>query len=60
VDGDPVQLVVLMVGPPSAAGYHVKTLGHISRTLRDPGLRARLSGAEDADRFRRLILEAGA
>ena len=59
VDGDPVQLVVLMVGPPSAAGYHVKTLGHISRTLRDPGLRAKLSAAEDAERFRRLILEAG-
>ncbi len=60
VDGDPVQLVVMMVGPPSTAGYHVKTLGHISRTLRDPGLRAKLSGAEDAGRFRRLILDAGA
>ena len=60
VDGDPVQLVVMMVGPPSAAGYHVKTLGHISRSLRDPGLRAKLSGAEDAGRFRRLILDAGA
>jgi PTS system nitrogen regulatory IIA component len=60
VDGNPVQLVVMMVGPPSAAGYHVKTLGHISRTLRDAELRAELSGAEDAARFRRLIVEAGA
>ena len=60
VDGDPVQLVVLVVGPPSAAGYHVKTLGHISRALRDEQLRANLSGAKDARRFRQLILESGA
>ena len=60
VDGDPVRLIVMMVGPPSAAGYHVKTLGHISRTLRDVELRTKLCGAEDAGRFRQLILEAGA
>jgi PTS system nitrogen regulatory IIA component len=60
VDGLPVRLVVMMVGPPSAAGYHVKTLGHISRALRDEELRAKLSGAEDASRFRRFILESGA
>jgi PTS system nitrogen regulatory IIA component len=59
VDGEPVQLVVLMVGPPSAAGYHVKTLGHISRALRDEQLRANLSEAEDGSRFRQLILESG-
>lgn len=60
VDGDPVRLVLMMVGPPSAVGVHVKTLGHISRILREPTLRAGLSGAEDAGRFRGLILEAGA
>ena len=60
VDGNPVQLVVMQDGPPSAAGYHVKTLGHISRTLRDAELRAKLSGAQDAARFRQLILESGA
>ena len=60
VDGDPVRLILMMVGPPSAVGYHVKTLGHISRTLRNTELRDRLSHAEDASRFRRLILEAGA
>ncbi len=60
VDGGPVELVVMMVGPPSAAGYHVKTLGYISRTLRDAGLRERLARAPDARSFRRLITEAGA
>ena len=60
VDGEPVRLIIMMVGPPSAVGYHVKTLGHISRTLRDAVLRAKLFGAEDAGRFRQLILETGA
>ncbi|MCL7972891.1 MAG: PTS sugar transporter subunit IIA [marine benthic group bacterium] len=60
VDGAPVRLVVMMVGPPSAAGYHVKTLGHISRALRDEDLRARLTSAEDAARFRQFILDSGA
>lgn len=60
VDGDPVRLIVMMVGPPSAAGYHVKTLGHISRALRDEELRGRLTAAEDASRFRQLILDSGA
>jgi len=60
VDGEPVRLVVMMVGPPSAAGYHVKTLGHISRALRDEQLRANLTGADDAHHFRQLILESGA
>lgn len=60
VDGEPVRLIVMMVGPPSAAGYHVKTLGHISRALRDEELRSRLTAAEDASRFRQLILDSGA
>jgi mannitol/fructose-specific phosphotransferase system IIA component (Ntr-type) len=60
VDGERVRLVLMLVGPPSAVGYHVKTLGHISRTLRDAELRTKLSDAEDAGLFRRLILEAGA
>ena len=60
VDGEPVRLLVMMVGPASAAGYHVKTLGHISRALKKPDLRHRLSGAGSADEFRRLIVDAGA
>jgi mannitol/fructose-specific phosphotransferase system IIA component (Ntr-type) len=51
---------VLMVGPPSAAGYQVKALGHLSRTLRDTELLDRLVNAEDAGRFHELIVAAGA
>jgi len=60
MDGGPVRLVVLMVGPPSAAGSQVKALGHLSRTLRDTELLDRLVNAEDAGRFHELIVAAGA
>jgi mannitol/fructose-specific phosphotransferase system IIA component (Ntr-type) len=60
VDESPVRLVILMAGPPSAAGYHVKTLAQISRTLRDQGLRDELVAAPDAARFLELIEESEA
>jgi mannitol/fructose-specific phosphotransferase system IIA component (Ntr-type) len=60
VDGEPVRLLVAMVGPASAAAYHVKTLGHISRALTRERLRRELAEAESADEFRRLIVDAGA
>lgn len=45
LDGRPVELCFLLVGPESAAGAHVKALGRISRLLRKPELRAALLGA---------------
>lgn len=60
VDGEPVGLVVMMVGPASAAGYHVKTLGHISRALKAEQFRNGLSAAASAAEFRQLILDAEA
>ncbi len=60
VDGEPVRLLVMMVGPATAAGYHVKTLGHISRALKADDFRQELAEALSADEFRRLILDAGA
>jgi len=60
VDGEPVQLIVLMAGPPSAAGHHVKALGEISRALRDERLRDKLIEAPDASGFRQTLADAGA
>ena len=60
VDKEPVRLLVMMVGPASAAGYHVKTLGHISRALKEDRLRNGLSLAGTPGEFLRLILDAGA
>lgn len=60
VDDQPVRLFVMLVGPAQAAGYHVKTLGHISRALEADDLRTGLGTAATPGEFLRLIVEAGA
>jgi len=60
LDERPVRLVLLLVGPESAAGLHVKMLSRISRLLRSPGLRARLEQAESAEAFHDVLREAEA
>lgn len=58
LDGQPVRLVFLLVGPETAAGAHIKALSRISRLVRHPELRQRLLEAEDADSFLRVLSEA--
>lgn len=58
LDGEPVRLVFLLLGPESAAGSHIKALSRISRLVRKADLRDRLMGAEDAEAFRRVLGEA--
>ncbi|MGD8415279.1 MAG: PTS sugar transporter subunit IIA [Candidatus Latescibacterota bacterium] len=47
-DGDPVRLVFLMVGPPSASRQHIQMLGRVSRILNDESTRKKLLAAETA------------
>ncbi len=58
LDGEPVQLFFLLVGPDAAAGSQVRALSRISRLTRDKATRARLLAAGDADRFLHAIGEA--
>lgn len=58
LDGEPVQLVLLLVGPESAAGLHVKILSRISRILRREAVRAELVVAPDAEAFHRALSRA--
>ncbi len=58
LDGRPVRLFFLMVGPDRAAASQVRALSRIGRLLREERLRRRLVAARDADEFRRLIEEA--
>jgi PTS system nitrogen regulatory IIA component len=60
LDGRPVDLFFMLLGPESAAGAHVKALGRISRVLRRPGLREALRAAPDAAAFVRIIAESEA
>jgi nitrogen PTS system EIIA component len=58
IDGEPVRLFFLLVGPESAAGAHVKALSRISRLVRREPVRGRLLGAQTPEEFYRVVCEA--
>jgi mannitol/fructose-specific phosphotransferase system IIA component (Ntr-type) len=60
LDGQPVRLFFLLVGPESAAGAHVKALSRISRLVRREDLRQRLVGAASPQEFMEIVAEADA
>ena len=58
LDGQPVRLFFLLVGPEAGAGGDVKTLGRISRLMRRAPLRERLAAAASPAEFYRLLADA--
>ena len=60
LDGRPVTLFFLLVGPESAAGQHVKALSRISRLLRREAFRNRLVHAATPEEFYAIVEEAEA
>ncbi|HEX7119041.1 MAG TPA: PTS sugar transporter subunit IIA [Longimicrobiales bacterium] len=58
LDGQPVRLFFLLVGPESAAGPHIKALSRISRLVRREDTRAKLLAARDAAEFYRALQDA--
>lgn len=60
LDGQPVELFFLLVGPESAAGEHVKALSRISRLLRRESFRERLIAAATPEEFYSILVEAEA
>ena len=60
IDGEPVRLFFLIVGPESSAGLHVKILSRIARLIRRDGVRRHLVEARTADEFYRVLLDAEA
>ncbi len=55
LDGKPVELFFLLIGPESASGAHVKALSRISRLLRREGLRRDLRLAASGAAFVEII-----
>ncbi|MFW6202225.1 MAG: PTS sugar transporter subunit IIA [Gemmatimonadota bacterium] len=51
LDGHPVRLFFLLVGPETAAGPHIKALSRVSRLVRKPEVRDRLLAVTDAREF---------
>jgi fructose-specific phosphotransferase system IIA component len=58
LDGDPVHLLFLLVGPDAAAGEHVKVLSRISRLVRRDAFRALLASAASAEEFVAIVAES--
>jgi mannitol/fructose-specific phosphotransferase system IIA component (Ntr-type) len=58
LDGRPVSLFFLLVGPESAAGDHVKALSRIARLVRSDAVRGRLAGAASPAEFHAILAEA--
>jgi len=51
-DGEPVDLMFLLLAPEHASGDHLKALASISRVVREPSILDALRGAPDADALR--------
>lgn len=58
LDGQPVRVLFLLVGPDDSAGLHVKALSRISRLVRKDEFRARLTGARSPEEFLAVLAEA--
>ena len=58
LDGQPVSLFFLLVGPESAAGPHIKALSRISRLVRREDVRHRLAQARSSEEFLKALQEA--
>jgi nitrogen PTS system EIIA component len=48
LDGEPVDLIFMLLSPEHAGGDHLKALARISRLARQPGMLDRLRSAKDA------------
>ena len=60
IDGQPVRLFFLLVGPEGAAGPHVKALGRLARLVRSEALRTRLLECRTAAEFYGALAQAEA
>jgi mannitol/fructose-specific phosphotransferase system IIA component (Ntr-type) len=58
LDGKPVRLFFLLVGPVSAGSLRIKVLSRIARLIRRRAFRERLLSAKDASEFCRLLAES--
>ena len=55
LDGDPVDIVVLLLSPEGAGADHLKALARVSRALRDPSTLAAMRDASDPAALRRAL-----
>ncbi|XSG83088.1 MAG: PTS IIA-like nitrogen regulatory protein PtsN [Methyloligella sp. ZOD6] len=59
-DGEPVDLVFLLLAPEGAGADHLKALARVSRVLRDNHAREKLRGAKDQSALYAILTEEAA
>jgi Na+/H+ antiporter len=55
LDGNPVQIIFLVLSPKNASGPHLEFLSSVSKILSSPETRSRLLGAKSSDAFYDII-----
>ncbi len=60
VDGEPVDLIFLLLAPETAGADHLKALARISRLLREPHALEKLRGSTDAAALYSVLTEGAA
>jgi len=60
MDGEPVDLIFLLLAPEHAGADHLKALARISRLLRDPASAEKLRGAKDRAAIYAVLTEPAA
>ena len=59
IDGEPVDLVFLLLAPENAGAEHLKTLSRIARALRDKDRVARLRSTADPEALLAILADSG-
>ena len=60
LDGQPADILFLLLAPEGAGADHLKALARVARVLREPGLLDRIRAARDADALYAIITQTSA
>lgn len=60
IDGEPVDVIFLLLAPAGAGADHLKALARVARMLREPGIHERIRAARDADALYAVLTETPA
>jgi PTS system nitrogen regulatory IIA component len=60
LDGEPVDLVFLLVAPEAAGADHLKALARVARVLREPSLTQKLRATRDPDALYAVLTQSPA
>ncbi len=58
LDGEPVDLLFVLIAPESAGADHLKALARVARVLRDPTTTQKLRAAQDAGALFAVLIQA--